>query len=139
MKNLSLGERVRLVSNSTGETLTIGILTRLSEPDEYPSCGIDGKSYDLTDEGDSYYIVAEPLRNTDQRAQDYIKRTEIYNPWIKDTPPNILESILYAYAEEVNRDVYQAGFQQGKYWAEREEYDRGFAAGLSEGINNYMS
>lgn len=58
MEQIKVGDRVKMVSNSTGEDIGIeGILERDVDPDDFPTVIIDGKSHYMTDEGDSYHLV----------------------------------------------------------------------------------
>jgi hypothetical protein len=52
-----VGDRVEMFSATTGASVDIvGVLERDYIIDEYPDVMIDGKCYDMCDEGDTYYL-----------------------------------------------------------------------------------
>lgn len=54
--SIKIGDIVELLDSQTDEVILSGVLERDMIPDEYPDVVIDGKCYDMVDEGTTYYL-----------------------------------------------------------------------------------
>lgn len=110
MEQIKIGDRVKMVSRSTGEDIGVeGTLNRYVLLDEYADVIIDGKSHDMTDEGDSYNLVKVYSEKDVEEAYD------------KGYDDGIESSKFWGYNDN---DIDKA-------------YDKGYDAGFEDGLEGH--